>query len=515
MSVAELATYALVCRRCEEPHCVNACPFEAIEQQEENDNMLVMLLTNGFKHRRDAVVGLTTEWKQYDLPFDFRTFYKNVTGDFKFERVKAIAFYNNSFETRIWLDGLEFVRPAPGKAGPGAKRPPRSSWPVPVQALGPERFDRDLKTMAGWTFLGNCYRAEAKGLDEVQNCLALEGCGFAESPKIGVTPDAAYFVSGYGRTEDNWQNNSCIKVKWYDQDQKPIWWEFVRRDSFTKEWKRYEKAVIAPREAAYASVVCHAQAAWGKSSFFTHVRLAGIKASPLLWDIHFDHLEDGWINDRSVYGNDGKAYCLSLDDLMVSQHGGAINFNNRKAKVRFFQSKSFSPAAHDDYVIVIQFFLEEPVPPRDEAPEKATFNILGARWNISIAYVKDAEKGTLKASFYSYNPDGSCTYPAISLPIEPWKWYRFTLIVNNRERRIEGRLLKDGMEVRQKATPLGAGELRDPPFLYVGCLDYPLGGRSPYPWGIWGRIDYIKAYDSIAAYEADLKNIVFGGFGKP
>ncbi len=35
VSVAELATYALVCRRCEEPHCVNACPFEALEQSKD------------------------------------------------------------------------------------------------------------------------------------------------------------------------------------------------------------------------------------------------------------------------------------------------------------------------------------------------------------------------------------------------------------------------------------------------------------------------------------------------
>jgi len=41
VSVAELATYALVCRRCEEPHCVNACPEEALEQLKECDNMLV------------------------------------------------------------------------------------------------------------------------------------------------------------------------------------------------------------------------------------------------------------------------------------------------------------------------------------------------------------------------------------------------------------------------------------------------------------------------------------------
>jgi len=41
ISVAELATYALVCRRCEEAHCVNACPFEALEQQEEKDKLLI------------------------------------------------------------------------------------------------------------------------------------------------------------------------------------------------------------------------------------------------------------------------------------------------------------------------------------------------------------------------------------------------------------------------------------------------------------------------------------------
>lgn len=41
MSVVELATYALVCRRCEEPHCVASCPVEALEQQEKNDNLLI------------------------------------------------------------------------------------------------------------------------------------------------------------------------------------------------------------------------------------------------------------------------------------------------------------------------------------------------------------------------------------------------------------------------------------------------------------------------------------------
>ncbi len=40
-SIAELATYFLVCRRCEEPHCVNACPVEALEQQKEKDKLLI------------------------------------------------------------------------------------------------------------------------------------------------------------------------------------------------------------------------------------------------------------------------------------------------------------------------------------------------------------------------------------------------------------------------------------------------------------------------------------------
>ena len=38
---AELATYALICRRCEEPHCVNACPYEALEQQKDKGKLLV------------------------------------------------------------------------------------------------------------------------------------------------------------------------------------------------------------------------------------------------------------------------------------------------------------------------------------------------------------------------------------------------------------------------------------------------------------------------------------------
>ncbi|MFW6138123.1 MAG: 4Fe-4S dicluster domain-containing protein [Spirochaetota bacterium] len=41
LSVVELATYYLVCRRCDEPHCVNACPQEALEQQEDKEKLLV------------------------------------------------------------------------------------------------------------------------------------------------------------------------------------------------------------------------------------------------------------------------------------------------------------------------------------------------------------------------------------------------------------------------------------------------------------------------------------------
>ena len=40
-SIAELASYALVCRRCEEAHCVNSCPSDALEQQKDKDNLLI------------------------------------------------------------------------------------------------------------------------------------------------------------------------------------------------------------------------------------------------------------------------------------------------------------------------------------------------------------------------------------------------------------------------------------------------------------------------------------------
>jgi len=40
-SLRELATYALVCRRCEQPHCVAACPRDALEQQLDKDKLLI------------------------------------------------------------------------------------------------------------------------------------------------------------------------------------------------------------------------------------------------------------------------------------------------------------------------------------------------------------------------------------------------------------------------------------------------------------------------------------------
>lgn len=35
-SLEEILTYILVCRKCEEPHCVNACPQNALEKQDNN-----------------------------------------------------------------------------------------------------------------------------------------------------------------------------------------------------------------------------------------------------------------------------------------------------------------------------------------------------------------------------------------------------------------------------------------------------------------------------------------------
>jgi Fe-S-cluster-containing dehydrogenase component len=41
LSLAELASYVLVCRHCEEPHCVSSCPVEALEKQPQRDGTLV------------------------------------------------------------------------------------------------------------------------------------------------------------------------------------------------------------------------------------------------------------------------------------------------------------------------------------------------------------------------------------------------------------------------------------------------------------------------------------------
>jgi hypothetical protein len=287
----------------------------------------------------------------------------------------------------------------------------------------------------------------------------------------------------------------------------------VRRDSFTKEWKQYEKLIIAPANAAFATVICHAQADWGKRSYFTDLRFAKAEPAPVLWDMRFDHLDNGWINDRSPYRNDGQAYGLALDDLQVTQSGGAIQFNNRKAKVRFLQSQSLAPTL-DEWVLVAQFFLEEPVAPIDEPPAEAGYNLLGAPHTFGIIYRQTKDKQELVFSSYAYNDDGTVAgYPALILPIEPWKWCRFTLIVNNQTKTISGRLLVDGRETQLAETKF-AGRLKTPPFLYAGVMDYPRGGNTPYPWGFWGRLDYLKAYRSIAAYEADQKNLVFGGWGK-
>ncbi len=40
LALRELAGYAVVCRRCEHPHCVDACPTQALEQRPELGNML-------------------------------------------------------------------------------------------------------------------------------------------------------------------------------------------------------------------------------------------------------------------------------------------------------------------------------------------------------------------------------------------------------------------------------------------------------------------------------------------
>jgi Fe-S-cluster-containing dehydrogenase component len=41
LSIGELATYALICRRCEHPHCVDACPRDALEQRLDQGKLLI------------------------------------------------------------------------------------------------------------------------------------------------------------------------------------------------------------------------------------------------------------------------------------------------------------------------------------------------------------------------------------------------------------------------------------------------------------------------------------------
>ena len=40
-SVAELANYALVCRKCDEPHCIASCPQDALEQTGDKTKLLM------------------------------------------------------------------------------------------------------------------------------------------------------------------------------------------------------------------------------------------------------------------------------------------------------------------------------------------------------------------------------------------------------------------------------------------------------------------------------------------
>ncbi len=85
----------------------------------KTDNLLVMLMTNGFEVRRDAVVELNTEWTQYELAFDEATFNKNAAPNADFGHVSTIAFYyNDAGMDRIWIDGLEFVK---AEKAPAAK----------------------------------------------------------------------------------------------------------------------------------------------------------------------------------------------------------------------------------------------------------------------------------------------------------------------------------------------------------------------------------------------------------
>jgi len=80
-------------------------------------NLLVMLCTKGWSDRRDAAVSLTNEWTLHELAFDDAKPWKKTQGDFTLTRVERLVFYNNGKpETKIWIDGLEFVGSRPGKS---------------------------------------------------------------------------------------------------------------------------------------------------------------------------------------------------------------------------------------------------------------------------------------------------------------------------------------------------------------------------------------------------------------
>ncbi len=85
-----------------------------VKSDQPNDNLRVMLLTNGFDHRRDAVASIGKEWKLIELPFTEETFEHAVGTEFSFAKVAAVDFYQNQTgQYKIWIDGLEFVQGTP------------------------------------------------------------------------------------------------------------------------------------------------------------------------------------------------------------------------------------------------------------------------------------------------------------------------------------------------------------------------------------------------------------------
>ena len=377
-----------------------------------------------------------------------------------------------------------------------------------------ECFRKAPAAMSGWTFFGDCAQAKAENLAAAKTCLAIDGCGYAESPKRPVDASRAYHIRGWGRTEGDIQNNACLKIKWYDANEEVIYWEFVRRNFFTRDWREYEKVCVAPAGASYVSAVCHAQAMWGKKSYFTAVSITPVEPPPLRFDMRFDRIEEEWFNDRSPYRNDGEAFCLKNEDIIVSQDGGAANFANRKAKVRLYHSQSLAISS-DEWVMVAQFFPEEPP---TEAPEQAHFTLIDCE-DYYLQYRKEKDKAgktTLKLVllFRGTDEQGKSAYTFTAMPVELFKWYRLTIKVNKPAGRFETELLVDGDEMIKRAGRLPAQVQVRCPIFYVGCKDYPRAGRRPWPWGLWGRMDYIKIYDSFAAHEADRDNLRYGGFGK-